>query len=96
MTGIPGKSAAFQRDLNWLEKWADNSFMEFNKGECGVLHLRRNNHIHQYMLETNQLENSCAEKDLEVLVYHRLNMNQKCAFVAGAAETILACFLYIW
>ena len=50
--------------------------MTFNKGKCKVLHLGRNNPMHQYMLGTAQLESSLAEKDLEVLVDTRVNMSQ--------------------
>ena len=37
------------------------NLMKFNKEKCQVLHLGRNNHMHQYMLETNSLESSFAE-----------------------------------
>lgn len=43
--------------------------MKFHK-ECKVLHLRRNNPGHQYMLGADWLENSLAENDLEVLAEH--------------------------
>ena len=35
--------------------------MKFNKGKCQVLHLRRNNPMHQYTLGTNCLESSCRK-----------------------------------
>jgi len=49
--------------------------MKFNK-ECEVLQLGRGSPMHQYMVEDPQLESSCAEKDLGVLVDSKLNMNQ--------------------
>lgn len=64
---MPKGSVAIQRDINRLEKQADQNLTMFNKAKCKVLHLRRN-HTHQYRLGTAQLESSSAGKDLEVVV----------------------------
>jgi len=48
--------------LDWLQKWADRSFMKSSKGKFKVLHLGRNKPMHQYMLGATQLESSSAEK----------------------------------
>lgn len=64
---MPEDSVAIQRELNRLEKWADQNLTMFNKAKCKVLHLGRN-HTHQYRLGTAQLESSSAENDLEVMV----------------------------
>jgi len=65
--------------------------MRFNKGKCSVLHLGRNNCMHQYRLWAHLLERSSEVKDLGVLVDNRLAMNQQCALVAKKAKGIPEC-----
>jgi len=66
--------------------------MRFSKGECSVLHLGRNNHIHQCRLGADMMERRCAEKDLGVLIDNRLAVSQQCALVAKKTDGILRCF----
>ena len=54
--------------LNRLEKWADGNLMKLNKEKCKVLHLRRNNPIHQHKLGADWLESSFVEKEPRFLV----------------------------
>ena len=51
-----------------MESWAERNLMRFNKGKCSVLHVGRNNPMHQYRLGADLLESSSAERDVGDLV----------------------------
>uniref|UniRef100_K7EX00 Reverse transcriptase domain-containing protein n=1 Tax=Pelodiscus sinensis TaxID=13735 RepID=K7EX00_PELSI len=80
-----------QNDLDKLEKWSEVNRMKFNKDKCKVLHLGRNNQFHTYRMGSDCLGRSMAERDLGVIVDHKLNMRQKCDAVAKKANMILGC-----
>ncbi|GAB0190190.1 mitochondrial enolase superfamily member 1 [Grus japonensis] len=77
--------AAIQQDLDRLESWAERNQMKFNKGKCRVLHLGRNNPMHQYRLGIDLLGTISAEKDL---VDNNLSMSQQCVLLAKAASIL--------
>ncbi|KAJ7428342.1 rna-directed dna polymerase from mobile element jockey-like [Pitangus sulphuratus] len=81
--------ADFWKDLNRLGRWAEKTYLKFNKGKWRVPHLGRNNLRHQYRLGADQLEGSSSEKDLGVLVSNKLSMSQQCVLVAKKANGVL-------
>ena len=84
--------ATIQSDLKEkMEKWANRNLLQFNKRKCVAPYLGRNNLMHQYVLENNQLESSFAEKGLELLVDTKLNMWQQHALAAKKANGVLGC-----
>lgn len=56
-----------------MESWAEKNLMMLNKSKCGVLHLWRNNCMHQYTLGDELLEKSSSENDLSALVAKKAN-----------------------
>ena len=90
LADTPEGCATIQQDLNRLESWAGRSLMSFNKSNCRVLFLWRNNHMHQYKLGDDLLGRSSTEKYQGVLIVNRLPMSQQCALMAKA-NGILGC-----
>ncbi|CAM4591327.1 unnamed protein product [Lepidochelys kempii] len=61
-----------QEDLDDLVNWSNSNRMKFNSEKCKVMHLGINNKNFSYKLGMDQLEVTEEEKDLGVLVDHRM------------------------
>jgi len=82
----PEGCVVFQQDLDRLGKPGREELCEVQRGQVPVLHMGRNNYMHQYWLGADLLERSSAEKDLGVLENNKLAMSQHCALVAKEAN----------
>ncbi|XP_077772840.1 uncharacterized protein LOC114582471 [Podarcis muralis] len=87
----PEDRITLQNDLDRLENWAKTNKMNFNREKCKVLHLGKKKERHKYKMGDTWLESSTCEKDLGVLVDHKLDMSQQCDVAAKKANAILGC-----
>jgi len=69
----------------------ERKLKKFSKGKCKVLHVKRNNPMHQYRLRADLMESGSVERDLGVLVDDKLTMSQQCALAAKKASGMLGC-----
>lgn len=75
--------AAFQRNFDGLEKWADRTCVRL-KNKCKVLYLGWNISRHREI----EPDSVYAEKHFELC---KLNVNQECVVVMMKADCILGC-----
>ncbi|CAM5091879.1 unnamed protein product [Eretmochelys imbricata] len=80
-----------QEDLDDLVNWSNRNRMKFNSEKCKVMHLGINNKNFSYKLGTHQLEVTEEEKDLGVLVDHRMTMSCQCDMAVKKANVVLGC-----
>jgi len=65
--------------------------MKFNRGECRVLHVGKNNPMNQYRPGADLLETNSVERDLGVPADDRLTMSHQRTLAAKKANGILGC-----
>ncbi|CAM5111945.1 unnamed protein product [Natator depressus] len=80
-----------QEDLDDLVNWSNSNRMKFNSEKCKVMHLGINNKNFSYKLGTHQIEVTEEEKDLGVLVDHRMTMSCQCDMAMKKATAVLGC-----
>ncbi|CAM5166280.1 unnamed protein product [Natator depressus] len=80
-----------QEDLDDLVNWSNSNRMKFNSEECKVIRLGTNNKNFRYKLGTHQLEIMEEEKDLGVLVDHRMTMSHQCDMAVKKDNAVLGC-----
>ncbi|CAM5090421.1 unnamed protein product [Natator depressus] len=80
-----------QEDLDDLVNWSNSNRMKFNSEKCQVMHLGINSKNFSYKLGTHQLEVTEEEKDLGVLVDHRMTMSCQCDMAVKKANAVLGC-----
>jgi len=62
---------------------------KIRESKCQVLHLGKNNPMHQYKVLDDWLESSFAAEDLGILEGTKMNIRQQCVIVAKAANSLL-------
>ncbi|CAM4688129.1 unnamed protein product [Caretta caretta] len=80
-----------QEDLDDLVNWSNSNRMKFNSEKCKVINLGINNKNFTYKLGTHQLEVTEEEKDLGVLVDHRMTISRQCDMAVKKANAVLRC-----
>lgn len=80
VTETPEDPAAIQRDLGKWEKWANRNVMKFNKEKYEMLHLGRNNPLHQCVM------GAIVSKGSISFTFHALN---KYWVMKSVAENII-------
>ncbi|CAM4664948.1 unnamed protein product [Caretta caretta] len=80
-----------QEDLDDLENWSNSNRIKFNSEKCKDMHLGINNKNFSYKLGMHQLEVTEEEKDLGVLVDHRMTMSRQCDMAVKKANAVLGC-----
>ncbi|CAM5147068.1 unnamed protein product [Eretmochelys imbricata] len=80
-----------QEDLDDLVNWSNSNRMKFNSEKCKVMQLGINNKNFSYKMGMHQLEVMEEEKDLGVLVDHRMTRSHQCDIALKKANAVLGC-----
>ncbi|CAL4088193.1 unnamed protein product, partial [Meganyctiphanes norvegica] len=82
-------SSELQEDLNRVLEWAMKWKMEFNVEKCKIMHLGHNNPKVIYSMDNVNLKATNEEKDLGVLIDHKLDFGKHIKTIVGKANRVL-------
>lgn len=74
LADTPDGYATIHRDLDRLEIWAHGNLMKSDKMKCKVLHLKRNNPMHQDMLGADGLESVLSPCIIQRILQKELHL----------------------
>ena len=79
-----------QKDLDNLFQWSQDWQLSFNVTKCKVLHIGLNQYHRQYRLGRDVITVSDVERDLGILVDHKLKFHEQCSSAIAKANKLLA------
>lgn len=82
-------STALQSDLDTLSLWSKNWKLSFHPQKCSVLRIGKGDHCANYSLDTVALKVVEEEKDLGVIIDHRLSFQSHINKTAAKANSIM-------
>ena len=81
---------ALQDDLNRVQEWARTWKMEFNIDKCKIMHLGHSNPKDSYVMGNTELATTTEERDLGVIIDHKLEFGKHIKTIVAKANRILS------
>ena len=81
--------SSLQKDIDSLIQWSKFWQLPFNEDKCKCIHLGRDKYSHTYHMNEHQLENVKEEKDLGVIMDHKLKFHTHTSAAIKKANKIL-------
>ena len=88
---LPGDDTCKRMQVTLPPSSPNHWQMRFNVDKCKVMHLGAKNMHASYILGGVELGGSVVEKDLGVLVDHKLNDGMQCQAAVSKASKVLSC-----
>ena len=81
---------ALQDDLNRIQEWARTWKMEFNVNKCKIMHMGNSNTEHTYVMGSTELVTTTEERDLGVIIDHKLDFGRHIQTIVARANRMLS------